>query len=437
MILVYCRHITERHRFIFGFILEDILGMNCNFTSDVQEFLNYSGIRFSYGPEPAGIGLHFGSHGILDETGVREQDTAAFRWEGLPMFFPVGHPSALPFDPYAIAFYLVTRYEEYLPFKADGHGRFPATASIAHREGFLDLPLVDILAEQVKILIRIHFPKAQFPLRPFRFIPTFDIDIAFAHLGKGFPRAAAAWVKLLITLQLGEISERIKTISGKMTDPYDNFAWQQEITALYGLGPKYFVLLGDFGEFDRNTSFRNRRFQKLIHCLSKYADLGLHPSYKSYMKVDLFMKEKTRLEEIIGKPVNSSRFHFLRLKFPESFRILDKAGITNDYSMGYSNFNGFRASTCTPFYFYDLGKEEKTDLLLHPFIFMDSAMIDHLDYSPGQAVSEAGKLVRRVTESGGEAIGIWHNYALSDKNQYAGWKKAFEMILKETGSPSL
>jgi hypothetical protein len=236
---------------------------------------------------------------------------------------------------------------------------------------------------------------------------------------------------------LGEISERIKTISGKINDPFDNFAWQQDIMALYGLGSMYFVLLGDFGEFDRNTSFRNLRFQKLIHRISNYSDVGLHPSYKSYLNEDLFMKEKGRLEKIIGKPLNSSRFHFLRLKFPESFRILEKAGIKNDYSLGYSNFNGFRASTCTPFHFYDLGREEKTDLLLHPFIFMDSAMIDHLDYSPGQAVSEAVKLVRKVTERGGEAIGIWHNYALSDKNQYTGWKKAFEMILKETGSPSL
>jgi hypothetical protein len=43
----------------------------------------------------------------------------------------------LPFDPLAATFYLVSRYEEYLPFIPDEHGRFPAKQSFAFSNGFL------------------------------------------------------------------------------------------------------------------------------------------------------------------------------------------------------------------------------------------------------------------------------------------------------------
>jgi hypothetical protein len=111
------------------------------------------------------------------------------------------------------------------------------------------------------------------------------------------------------------------------------------------------------------------------------------------------------------------------MKFPHSYRNLAKHGITDDYSMGYSSLNGFRAGTCTPFLFYDLGREETTSLRIHPFIFMDTAMIDHLKLSPAQAFEEIKSLVDRVKDFGGEATGIWHNYALGEQDQYKGWQK--------------
>jgi hypothetical protein len=129
--------------------------------------------------------------------------------------------------------------------------------------------------------------------------------------------------------------------------------------------------------------------------------------------------------------VSRNRFHFLRLKFPESYRLLISQGITDDYSLGYSTMNGFRASTCTPFLFYDLEKEEITNLRIHPFIFMDSAIIDHLKLNPQDAISEINELVGRVKQLGGEAIGIWHNYSLSEKGQYKGWQEAMRNVIEQ------
>ena len=198
MILVYCEHITERHRFIFDFIFEDIMGVGCNLTQYLEEYRSFEGPKFSYSSSEFPGPLHFHPCSLLAEAGIKEQDTRISDWKGLPVFFQVDGPSSLPFDPFALSFYLVTRYEEYLPFDPDEHGRFRPQLSIAYKAGFLQKPLVDAIAMEVKNLLINHFPGARFPGRGLRFIPSFDIDIAYAHLGKGWGRAAAAWLKPLL-----------------------------------------------------------------------------------------------------------------------------------------------------------------------------------------------------------------------------------------------
>lgn len=431
MIRVYCDHISPRHRFIFGFIFGDILGSAFELTTDAEEFASFDGPKFSYSATGIPGVLNFRPHTLLDEKGVAVQQIKLSSWNGLPVFFQVEGPSVLPFDPFALSFYLITRYEEYLPFEPDEHGRFTPELSLAYKGDFLRIPLVDAVAHDLKALLKADFPELEFAGKPFRFIPSFDIDIAYAHLGKGFTRAMAAWVKLLLKVEIGQVIERISVLCNKNTDPYDNFSLHLELTEKYGYQLLYFVLLGDFSRYDRNTSYKSRRFRKLLKELSEEAVLGIHPSYRSHLRPGLFEEEKRRLGEILEKPVTNNRFHFLRLKFPESYRLLLAQGITDDYSLGYSSLNGFRASTCTPFYFYDLEKEESTGLRLHPFIFMDSAMIDHLKIPPGEAILEIQSLVGQVEKYGGEAIGIWHNYSLSEKDQYKGWQEVLVTILEK------
>jgi hypothetical protein len=431
MILVYCDHITERHRYIFDFIFGDIMVIGYRLTENREEFLSFDNAKICYANEEIDGGLHFKPHPLLSEKVIADQNIKVTKWNDLPVFFQVEGVSVWPFDPFALSFYLITRYEEYLPFEPDEHGRFRPELSLACREGFLQVPLVDAIVYELKNLLNERFPEESIPGQPFRFIPSFDIDIAYAHSGKGWPRAAASWLKLLLKADFRQIKERISTLSGKMADPYDNFRLHLDLAAKYGLPVMYFVLMGDFGRYDRNSSYRSRKFRNLLSGLSKRAEMGLHPSYQSFLHPQIFKKEKQRLENIIQKPVTKSRFHFLRVKFPESFRILLSENIKDDYSLGYSSMNGFRASTCTSFYFYDLEREEKTDLRMHPFIFMDSAMIDHLNITPGAAIAEINHLLKQVEIHGGEAIGIWHNYSLSEKDQYKGWQDVLISIFKQ------
>lgn len=431
MITVYCEHITPRHRFIFGYIFGDVIGVECHLTDNEDEFAASPGVKINYSNNGSAGGLQIRPHSLLFQTGIGQQDIKMDNWKGLPVFFKVANPSSIPFDPFAMAFYLVTRYEEYLPFEPDEHDRFRPELSLAYRENFIRIPVVNLVVQEMKKMLLAEFPGLSLPCRPFRFLPTVDVDIAFAHKGKGWLRASAAWVKLLLRTDFHQVRERISVLAGPMTDPYNNFDFHLTMAEKYGLHLHYFILIGKFGKYDRNTSYKSSSFKKLIKKLSLTADMGLHPSYRSYLSEKITEEEKGRLGEILMKPVTSSRFHFLRLKFPESYRLLVHCGITDDYSLGYSTLNGFRAGTCTPFKFYDLIKEEITDLRIHPFIFMDSAMIDHIKMTPGQGLEEITDLIGPVEALGGEAVGIWHNYSLCEQGSYIGWQDVMSRVFEK------
>ena len=65
------------------------------------------------------------------------------------MFFSVNN-SVFPFDPFAASFFMISRYEEYLPHIKDIHGRFEAKESLAFKNNFLEKPIVDIWINLIK-----------------------------------------------------------------------------------------------------------------------------------------------------------------------------------------------------------------------------------------------------------------------------------------------
>jgi len=119
MVLIFTTRITSRNKFTFKLILSEILGIEYQLTSDLQEFEQYAGPKFSYGRQALGEELFFQSTGLLFETGIVVQELQSLNWKGLNVFYPTHKNSALPFDPFAASFLLVSRYEEYLPHIKD------------------------------------------------------------------------------------------------------------------------------------------------------------------------------------------------------------------------------------------------------------------------------------------------------------------------------
>ncbi|HVA99175.1 MAG TPA: polysaccharide deacetylase family protein, partial [Bacteroidia bacterium] len=238
------------------------------------------------------------------------------------------------------------------------------------------------------------------------------------------------YIRSFLKGDFAEISERTKVLLGKQRDPYDTYDYQLEIQEKYKLRPIYFFLLGDYAVNDKNIPAENKKFQALIKKLADYADVGIHPSYNSAENVEKIKKEVGKLTKTLNREITKSRQHFLRLKFPETYRTLIEVDITDDYTMGYADYVGFRASICTPFHFYDLDMESETRLTIHPFAVMECTLKQYMNIPPEEAMNFIKPLVDAVKKVDGVFIMLWHNETLSDLGMWQNWRRIYEETIE-------
>ncbi|WP_018627331.1 polysaccharide deacetylase family protein [Niabella aurantiaca] len=429
--LVYSAHITPRLRYITRFFSTEMSSAEWQLTDDPQAFLTEQGARINYSAETLDTHcLHIVPQGLLSQTGIEQQAIAVAPLNGSPAFFQTG--GALGFDIFAAAFYLLSRYEEYLPFEKDRHGRFSAAQSLAQKNGFLKTPLVNRWTQLLKQQLAERFPAEPFRQPVFQLIPTYDVDMAWSYQHKGFMRNGLNFVKEAFSFQFSAVSKRFKVLTGKEKDPFDQFGWLNQLHEQYQLKPYYFFLVGEHtNNYDKNISPHNKAMQALIADHAIRYPIGLHPSWQSNSAPAFLKKEKEILSAITGSTINAARQHFLKLSFPETYRNLLKAGILFDFSMGYADDNGFRASVASPFCWYDLEAETATDLLIFPFCFMEGTSIFYKKNSPAEGLMELQQLYNEVKKMNGFFSMIWHNSSFTNEGVFKGWKQVYETFIKE------
>lgn len=435
-LLVYTTRKTPRLTYTLDLVLSDLCGIDFTLTHDEQYFRNWQGARLSYSDTALADEPFIFASRLLFEKGIEDQQINVFEWKGIPVFFGTHPKYIMPFDPFAASFYLVSRYEEYLPHIKDEHMRFSPQQSLAYLKGFLSKPLVNIWANELRRILRIRFPDLHMRDRQYRYISTFDIDSAFAYSEKGLMRHIGAFGLALFTFQFRKIGERIRVLLGIEDDPYDTYEWQLQIREKYNLKLIYFFLVGDYGEYDKNIPVEgSRKFQSLIKSLADYADVGIHPSYESNKNPDQLRKEIRRLTKVLKREVTKSRQHYLRINFPETYRNLLEFDITEDYTMGYASEIGFRASICSPFNFYDLDLDAETKLKITPFMLMDGTMKDYMKLSPEESLERAKALVDEVKAVQGTFVTLWHNQSVNDRDEWKGWRDIYESIAEYASHP--
>lgn len=428
MILIYSHKLTNRLTYIFDTLLSGILGIELEYTDSVEKFTMHEGPKLNYSNTSLESGLFFQCSNILFETGIKEQTINVSTFEDLPCFFSVGRDAVLPFDPFGVSFYLISRYEEYLPHIKDQHERFPASESLAYMNGFLDEPLVNQYVEVIAKKINEKYPELVFPTRKFTFISTIDIDNAYAYKHKGFIRTIGGMLK---GIKDGGLSQRLKVLFGQLDDPYDTFAYQKHVHQQYNCSPIYFFLLGDYGINDKNVPVKNSVFQSLIKSISDHYEVGIHPSYASNNSRQQLQKEVNRLSDLTHRNVARSRQHFLKLSLPDTYRNLLDLDILEDHTMGYAEQPGFRASICTPFYFYDLDAETTTKLKVIPFAVMEATFKYYLELSPEKSWEQILALMQKVKNVKGTFVSVWHNESMSEQGEWIGWRWLYEQLLEE------
>lgn len=428
MILVYSQKLTNRLRYIFKTIFKDVLLVDVDFTENTEKFNSFDGVKINYSNTKLDSGIFCQPASILFETGINEQNISIFEFDGLKCFFSSGQESIFPFDLFAASFYLISRYEEYLPHRRDEHERFIASESLAYQHKFLHEPIVNQWIERLVQEIEKTYDNFKFPPRKFNYLSTLDVDNAYAFKNKGFIRLTGG---LLKGIKEGSLSKRLGVLMKNEKDPYDTFDYQNRIHQKFNTKPTYFFLLGDYGLNDKNIPTTNSEFQSLIKSLSDYYSVGIHPSYKSNSNIDQLILEINRLKKITHRNTEKSRQHFLKLNLPYTYRNLIECDIKEDYTMGYAESSGFRASICTPFYFYDLDSELATNLKVVPFAVMEATYQYYLKKSPEESVEQIFEIMQKVKDVKGTFVSVWHNESLSDEGIWKGWKLVYEQMLEE------
>jgi hypothetical protein len=442
--LIFSHSITPRLHYIVNF-LSRFYGQSFKLINDEENYLRSDiscKINYSY-RRITGSEIWMHPHALLFESAIHTVkvecfDHAAFSpgRQAYRAFFKTEGDTG--FDLLAAIFYLLSRYEEYLPHSKDAYGRYPHQNSLAFRENFLAQPLVNIWLEDFRKLLSDKNRSFAFHERSTSFLPTYDIDMAWSFRNKGFVRNAAAIAGLLLRGKWNALRLRIRVVRGKEQDPFDAKDWMDDLHRRYQLKPIYFFLVAKVkGKHDKNIDVDNREFRQLITEVASKYSIALHPSWASGDHTELLGKEKHWLEHLVRRPVDSSRQHYLRFELPATYRHLMEAGIAHDYSMGYGSINGFRASIACAYVWYDLKKETETSLLVHPFCFMDANAYYEEKLSAEEALGQLLQLYRSIQSVHGLMITIWHNSFLGTGREFTGWRETYEQFVKTVSAAAI
>jgi hypothetical protein len=432
MILIYTDELNPRFEYISRLIFTTILQNEVSFTVKSSEFLKSELPKLNYSYEKFGNEFYIKPHRFLHCKALIQPNIQPVWYNGEKYFFESSKDSDLPFDPLSASFYLVTRYEEYLEFEKGKYNRFQAKESILEKYGLLKKPVVNIWARLLGEKLKERFPEIQIPEPKFHFLPTIDVDNAWAFLNKGFLRTLGSLARSAIKGNFFEVNKRLKVLRGTEIDPFDTFCYLDEIFKGNEDKVLFFILLGDYKRYDKNISWKNKPLQKLIRKTDEKYTVGIHPSYSSSKKKgkNKLISELDRLKKITGSEVKKSRQHFLRLKFPRTYRRLINVGILEDYTMGYASKTGFRAGICSPYFFYDVKREAVTTLKIIPFQIMDVTLRHYLNLEPEEAFAEIEALMKEVKKVGGTFSAIWHNETVTDTDEWIGYREVFEKMNK-------
>lgn len=343
-------------------------------------------------------------------------------------------------DIIASSFFMVSRYEEVIIDTFDKHERFPATASLAYREGFLDRPIVNEYIELLWKWIKELYPdiqrKALWPDgKKFAVCLTHDVDVMRKYsLIPPVIKIGATLIKQKNIIKAFKIGlEYLACLLRIKRDPYDTFNWLTKLET--GFSSTFFFMAGGNNKYDTGCTIKNTRAQKLAKRLKKQGfEIGLHASYNSYGSEIIMLEEKQVFNKVLGNTESGCRQHYLRWKTPHTWRAQEKAGIIYDATLTYADHAGFRCGICLPFKPFDILDNRVLNIWEIPLTVMDGSLqnLAYQNLTPDEGYEVICNLIDRVKKVNGVFVLLWHNSAFDPDSGWSGWGKVYNRTLLKT-----
>ena len=427
MLLIFTHQVTNRLTYTAKQIFEKILGVEIGFTTKVEDFIKHSGPKMTYSKQPLQNEFFIRSNDLLFEQGINDLEVKISDWDGIPCFFSSGDKSTIPFDVFSASFFLLSRYEEYLPHVKDSVGRFPVKESIAYQNNFLELPVVDLWAYKLLEVLKLRFPDLESREKNYRFTSIINVTTSHAYAMRGIARTIGGFLLDLGNFKFRNVWERFSVILRLKKDPYDNFFELVDIHKKFPIKTMFFFQFAKHSAHDKNVSTNNNRFRNLIKSVADYSVVSLSTSFVSTLDKNVLREEKKQLGNLINRPINYARLRYNKVNVPATYRNLVETEFTDDFSMGYTHEIGFRAGTCTPFYFYDINTEVRQPIKIHPFAMHDYALVNYK--TKDEVFEKMDRVYRLVKQVKGDFILVFSNELLGRKQQL-DWMELYQFMLK-------
>ena len=423
MILVYSHKITPRLTYTFRQIFFRILELPVAFTSTIEKFVSHSGAKLSYTDQPLGNEFFIKSNELLFQQGIHETEFEVEKWNGLPAFFKTGSKSRLPYDIFAASFYLISRYEEYLPHIKDELGSFTPYQSLAYKNSFLEKPIVDLWAIRLKDELNSFFPNLSYnSWKKPKFLPIVSVANPFQYKNKSPLFCFSDFLSYVWKLDFYSILEQFLVLFGLKKDPYDNFDALENLFMDLKIYPQYFFLFAKNPFIDKGISIYKTSYRELIKHVADYNSVSLLVSYEGQCDPSILSKEKKKLKNLIHQKISSVRFNCGLLSSAKTYYGLISEELEEDYSMGYNEEIGYRASTAVPFYFYDLNNDLQTSLKINPVVATEEGFKKFSDHKAFKKLKEIYEGLS--TGSSVHIVSVSNRILINDKMQNS-WRDQF------------
>ncbi len=333
----------------------------------------------------------------------------------------------LGIDIFASAFFMLTRYEEVVRTERDSHERFPATASLAYQEGFLDRPIVNEYLEILWWGLARLWPELQRKARAFQLVLSHDVDWPLGVAPRNLRQVGRALAGDVIKRRSFELAMRrvqslVQVRQGNADADLNNtFDLIMTLSERHGLRSSfYFITDHPAGEIDGVYSLDDPWMRKLLRRIHERGhEIGLHPSYNTFRDASQLHRESLQLrkalaEEGIIQQEIGGRQHYLRWEGPTTWQIWDDAGLAYDSTLSFADHAGFRCGTCYEYSVFNLRTRRDLRLRERPLIVMEGSLLaeQYMNLPREQARQEIGKLKERCRQFQGDFTLLWHNSML-------------------------
>ncbi len=334
-------------------------------------------------------------------------------------------------DIFASSFFMLTRWEEYVKKERDIHNRFPAYASLAYKNNFLDRPVVNEYVEMLWNMLKFLGIKQERKKREFEFVLTHDVDVGYKYSSilSGTREIVGDIIKRKNPiLAIKNFSNKILTHLKLKKDPFDTYDYLMDISEKIGVKSYFFLHSSSSAKQDVNNDKFLKQVVKKIKKRGHF--LGYHPSYNAYNDFELFIKDKERIENIIGEKLTVGRQHYLRFEVPTTWQIWEDAKMKWDSTLSYADKEGFRCGVCYEYSVFNIITRKKLNLKEKPLIVMEGSFTTYQpNITPQEMEYKIKYLIDKVKKYNGEFVFLWHNSSFG-----GSWKKfkyIYEEVLKK------